>query len=141
MRLMPLEIHWMACWFRTILPAETDTRYPGATALPLDAFIRDYFAHTPPGSSIGIRLASVLLTLLFCLRRRKRLGKATRQERNAFLTRISTHRIYVIRELPMLLKLTAFLAWDAQDDVQRQLGVIGPLGLPSSWLQGGESHD
>lgn len=141
MRLLPFEIRWMTCWFRTILPNAQDTAYPGADTLPLDAFIRDYFAHTPPGSSIGIRLASVLLTLLLCLRKARPLQRIARQERAEFLARLSTHKIYVLRELPMLLKLTAFLAWDAQDEVHRQLGVIGPLGPPAQWLNTEDRHD
>jgi len=134
MRLTSTEIRWMECWFRTILPQDGETFLLGADALPLRSFIRDYFAHTPAGSSIGIRLASLLLTMMLCLRKRRRLDRVTRQERNDFLVRMSRSKIYIVRELPMLLKLTAFLAWDGQHGVHRQLGVIGPLGQPPHWL-------
>src|SRR5699024_10439961 len=125
-------------WFRTILPLEGETFLPGADALPLDAFIRDYFAHTPAGSSIGIRLASIFLTLGLCFRKRKPLKRISRKERAEFLTRTSASKMYIVRELPLLLKLTAFLAWDGMQSVHRALGVTGPMGPPAEWLSTGD---
>lgn len=134
MRLSNVEMAWMEVWFRTILPAGDESSFPNADALPLRAFIVDYFAHTPAGSSIGIRLASVVVTLLTVLRFRTRLRSIPREARHAWLATLGASKFYVVRELPMLLKLTAFMAWDAQHEVQRQLGVTGSLGEPAAWL-------
>lgn len=134
MRLTSAEMRWMEIWFRTILPTGSESTLPSADALPLRAFITDYFAHTPAGSSIGIRLASLVMTLLTVLRYRARLRSVPRPDRHAWLATVGSSRIYIARELPLLLKLTAFMAWDAQHEVQRQLGVTGSLGEPAAWL-------
>lgn len=134
MRLLSVETRWMELWFRTVLPLEGDTFLPGADNLPLAAFIDDYFAHTPAGSSIGIRLASILVTVLCALRFFRRPSRLRREERAQFLTNLNGSRIYIVRELPMLLKLTAFMAWDGLHSVQRGLGVTGSLGNPALWL-------
>src|SRR5690554_2929723 len=134
MRLFSFEIRWMERWFRSILPLEGDTYLPGAESLPIDAFIRDFFSHTPVGSAIGVRLASNLVTVLFFLRYGRRPFRQSRDVRNAWLQRLGDSRVYILRELPMLLKLTAFMAWDAQHSVHRALGVTGDLGRPAVWL-------
>ncbi len=138
MKLLSFEIHWMELWFKALLPHQNDTFLTGVDTLPLDAYIRDYFSHTPEGSSIGVRLASFVLAFLCFFRFFKPLSKLTREERGAYLTRVSTSNVYLLRELPMLLKITAFMAWDAQESVHRQLGVIGPMGPPAVWLESGE---
>lgn len=137
MRLTSIESRWMELWFRSILPGPEDTFLPSTEHLPLASFIEDFFAHTPMGSSIGVRLASLVVTLLTLLRFGRSPRRLSIEKRCAWLETLSGSSIYIVRELPMLLKLTAFMAWDAHHEVHRSLGVTGPLGPPADWVIGG----
>src|SRR5699024_495230 len=62
------EVRWMERWFRTILPNDGDTGFVGVNSLPIASFIRDYLGHTPFGSNLGVRIASIVLMALCSLR-------------------------------------------------------------------------
>lgn len=139
MRVTNYERRRIGVIFSSILPAAGDTSFPDATALPLDRFIDDFFAHTPPGSSVGVRLAALIICLASWLLAGRSFLRSTRAQQQALLARMASSRVYIVRELPTLMKLTAFMAWGGDPRVHAHVHVPLHDGRPAAWLESAPS--
>lgn len=135
MRVTTFEQRRLCAILASILPAAGDSQYPDAGALPLARFVDDFFAHTPPGSSIGVRLATWIICVASWLLTARSFLHSTRAQQAALLTRMSRSRVYIVRELPTLMKLTAFLAWGGDARVHALLDVPLHDGRSAAWVE------
>lgn len=134
MRVTAWERRQMATICRAILPQKGETFLPGAEELPLEAFVDEFFAYTPGGSSIGVRLATIIILVAALFRYGRSFGRLTREKQADLLNTMASSRWYIVREMPMLVKLMAFLAWDGDPRVHRALGVRMHDGSSPDWL-------
>lgn len=135
MKVSALERRWIASICQAILPKQGETFLPGGETLPIEAFVDEFFAYTPGGSSIGVRLATWVIMFVSLVRYGTRFGKLDRARQADLLNAMSSSKWYAIRELPMLLKLVAFMAWDGDPKVHRSLGVLLHDGSSPEWLE------
>lgn len=134
MRLCAFERRWLATICRAILPQRGETYLPGAEDLPIESFIDDFFAHTPGGSSIGVRLATWIIVIAALLRFGRGFGRLAREKQSQLLQGMVDSKFYVVRELPTLVKLVAFLAYDGEPELHRALGIRLYDGSKPAWM-------
>lgn len=135
MALRRFERRWLARILVTILPSGPDAELPGLEGVPVEAFL-DRVTSRAPAETVGaLRAAAWLVTwapLLWRLRMRPfaRLG---RDDREALLESMAGSRIYLLRQVPEMLKTLACLAWAGLPEVQRALGMPAPDPDPPAW--------
>jgi hypothetical protein len=137
--LWPLERRWMRTVFDTILPAGVDERLPlGAANVPFPRLVDELFRYAPGQFLLGLRAAlwvAYLSPLLWTLRT---LGGLAPERRVRHLERLAGSRVYFLREIPMLLKMVACLAYGAVPEVQSRVGLPPADEPPPAWLEPGE---
>ena len=101
----------------------------------MEAFIDEFFRYTPGGSSIGVRLATWIIMIVAFFRHGRSFGSLQREQQHALLNRMGSSRWYAIRELPVLVKLVAFLAWDGDPRVHKALDVQFMDGSGPQWFE------
>ena len=138
MKLFAFERRWLLCIMCAIVPGGPEgSGFPSPRELPLERFIDDFFRHTPPSSSIGVR-AGVWLVMVIALLRGLRFRPFTRmtaEEQAELLESMSGSRVYALREVPMLLKLTACLGYCGAPTVQRAFDVTAHDGRAPTWME------
>jgi len=136
MGLVGFEKRWLLEIFAVILPAKAHpTLSTGAADLPLGAFIDDFFRTAPLETRLGVRAALwvvVLSPLLFG--RAKTLLSLPPEEAAEVLRRLSGSRIYVLRELPMLIKMVACFGYAAFPEVRAEAGLPYRETQPPEWI-------
>ncbi|MFW5925170.1 MAG: hypothetical protein ACOCV4_03330 [Myxococcota bacterium] len=140
MRLRRFEERWMRLLFDAILPVDADPRLSSrAGDAPVGPLVDDLFRSAPGQFLLGLRAAIWVAygsALVFRLRTFRQL---TREERAQHLERLEGSRLYFLREIPMLLKMVASLAYGALPQVQAAAG-LPPAGEPApEWARGASS--
>jgi hypothetical protein len=120
------ERRWLAAVFETILPDGVVEGFPGASRVPLDRFVTDISGVAPWRMVMGVRLALWFVVFLGPLvalgRPRTFLGLAP-DDRLRLLRELHASHIYVVRELPVLLKSVACLGYCGLPEIQRRIGI------------------
>ena len=138
MRLFPFERRWFAIVFETILPAGASDKVPlGARDVPLLRFVDDLFASAPFRMLAGFRVALwvVFLAPLWLLGRPRLFGALSPGDRIDLLHRLRRNRVYMIRELPTLLKTVACLGYCGLPSVQAAIGYDRIDPTPPAWAR------
>jgi len=124
--------------FETVLPSGAAERMPfGAADVPMGRFLEDFFRHAPAQVRFGLRACTWLVALSapFVLGRfRTFLGLAP-GERLELLARFGRSSSYLVREVPLLFKTVACLAYCGLPDVQSRLGISPVDATPPSWAR------
>lgn len=131
------EQRMFAAIAEAVLPVRPEHGLGPATAqVPLDAFLRNLYANGPDRALLGVRAAIILVGLLplFLFRFRTFAGLSI-GARSQLLTSMSHSNFYIVRELPMLLKTVALMAWGALADVQRAVGLERVDTVPPDWMR------
>ncbi len=139
MRLFGFERRWLLSIFDTMLPSGASEQLSlGARDLPLERFVADVEANVPGRILLGLRAATWLVTFapLLLLRRFRRFPRLPRDDRLVLLDRLSHSRIYLLREIPVLLKMVACLGYCGMPEVQRQVGYEQVATEPPEWARG-----
>ncbi|RME56996.1 MAG: hypothetical protein D6795_00265 [Deltaproteobacteria bacterium] len=126
MKFFSFERRWLLGIFETILPGETNDRLEiGARDLPMAAFLDDFLAHAPWRMRAGLRVALwvVQFSPLFLLGRLSPFTRLSLEEGERCLTRLGENRSYLLRELPLLLKMVACMGFCGHPEVQRRIGI------------------
>ncbi len=108
---------------------------PGVAETDLRAFLRDLKANAPPLMRLGLFAATLVFMITpiitvylpvpaFLLRGRL-------LERH--VTKLVSHRVYVIRQVVFLLKMVGGLCWGEHADARRRLGRPELPADPRSW--------
>lgn len=127
----------MAEIFAAVLPSGASQRVPdGADTLPMASYADELARVAPTRVAVGFRAATwgiVLFGALLAGRRTLFLSHPP-AERARILDRLSRHRVYVVRELPTLMKVLATMGYFGAPDVQQRLGITQLDDLPPSWM-------
>lgn len=124
MRLTGFERRWMQGLFDAVLPSGADERLPlGAADAPDGALVDDLFRSAPTQFLLGLRAAIWVAYLSTWVFRLQGFGRLSRRERALHLERLAGSRLYFLREIPMLLKMVACLAYGALPEVQARVGL------------------
>jgi hypothetical protein len=136
MSLTSIERRWLCSIFATILPTSEADLSPSATDLPMERFVADLNRSAPSDFNLGLRVALwvVMLSPPFMLGRLHTFAGLSADERLAVLRRLAASEIYLLREVPLLLKMIGCLGYCGAPEVQSRLGI--PLSNPAvpAWL-------
>lgn len=136
MKLAAFEQRWFAEIFAAILPSNADA-LPGADTLPMASYAADLVASAPARTAFGFRAAAWIIVLLGALLsgRLRPFLTLPRDEQAAVLSSLARSPVYLIRELPTLMKVLATMGWAGVPDIQRQLGVTRVDTTPPHWAR------
>lgn len=137
MRLLSFERRWLRVVFEAIYPADAHPALPlGARDAPVDALLTEFEQCAPFDAGAGLRAAAWLVwfapVVLAPFRTFGGLDPAARAE---VLDRLGRSPFYVLREVPMLLKMVGGFAYGALPDVQRALGLPDPATSLPAWAR------
>ena len=139
------ETRWLLRIFDAIFPpAVPGGPTLGAADVPLDGLLVDIRASAPADFTLGVRAAAWVVTLFgpLLVGKLTRFSKLEREERAQVLEGLAGSRWYLLREIPMLLKMVASLGYAGAPDVQRQLGLPEvDAEAPAWWFRAAKSGD
>ncbi|MBX3129560.1 MAG: hypothetical protein KF718_22770 [Polyangiaceae bacterium] len=102
----------------------------------LGAFLQDLIATAPLSTLLGVKVFGWLLWLcpLVVLGRPRSFGGLAASERQLLLDALAAHRIYVVREMPLLFKALASFALLGLPESQARFGVEPRDITAPAWL-------
>ncbi|MCB9661068.1 MAG: hypothetical protein R3B40_23910 [Polyangiales bacterium] len=130
------ERRWLLRIFDAIYPANAPGGLRlGAADVPLEGLLADLRRHAPFDFMLGVRAAAWVVTLFgpLLIGRLRRFGSLLPNERADVLEGLAHHRLYLVRELPMLLKMVASLGYVGVPEVQRAIGLAVVDDTPPAW--------
>jgi len=122
--MMDFERAWLLAIFSAMLPSGHSERLPlGARDAPMEAFLDEFERTAPLDTRLGVRAALWVVTLapLPWLGRPRLFAGLAAPEQVALLEQMSASPIYLLRELPMLLKVIACMGYAAAPRVQARV--------------------
>jgi hypothetical protein len=129
MKMRPFELDWTAKMMDAVIPAGVEKDFPkSASETGAVKVLEELVAYTPFITALGLR-ASVwfieILGPLFAgrLRRFSRLDPGGREQ---VLAALYKSRVYFIRQMVLLIKMTACFGWGADPETRRGIGVTDP---------------
>ena len=134
--LLPFERRWLRAIWRAILPSEASPRLTtGADDLPMLAYFSDLMARSPLRFLLGFHAAIWIVGLapLFMLRRLRTFAGLPQSEGSALLDRMAHSDVYIVRELPTLLKMIVCLGYAGHPKVLDAVGIPND-GVPPDWV-------
>ena len=137
--MLAFERRWLLRIFDAVYPRQTPGGpASGAADVPLEGLITDLGSHAPFDFMLGLRAATWVVTLFgpLLVGRLRRFGSLPVSERGEVLEGLAHSRLYLLREIPMLLKMVASLGYVGMPDVQRELGLSVVDSQPPSWARG-----
>ncbi len=121
----PWERRWRDTLCAAMVPATGDD-LPGLESVDTGEFWREYERHAPELLRLGFRASVWALSLAPAVV----LGKPTtfaglaREDRDRLLEMVSSSRFYLVRQLPMTVKLLACFAYLRDDDVRTRISEL-----------------
>jgi hypothetical protein len=136
-KLLTFERRWLLSVFDAILPANASPTLPrGARELPLDRFVDDLTRVSPAQFRLGLRATIWLIALSpwFVLRRATTVAGLSLAERVVLLDRLVVSDHYIVRELPMMLKMLVGLGYCGVPEMQAAFQVKPRDATPADWV-------
>ena len=136
-RLSGFERRWFQAMVETILPSGASEQFPlGGQDVPLQRFLADFLRHAPLKIVVGLRatLLMIFLAPLFMSGMRRTFMALGVERREAAILRMRHSDVYVIRELPVLLKTIGCMAVLGVPEVQRSLGMAQVDTCSPDWV-------
>lgn len=124
--------------FEILLPRGGHPRLPlGAADMPLVPFAERWLLEAPADVRVGFRVALRVLAWapLLTLSGIRPLRALEPDARIAVLERLSRHRLYLLRELPLLVKTVACTGYCAHPAVREGIGLPDHVEGPPRWLE------
>lgn len=128
MRLLRAEERWLRSELLALIPSEGDIPLSAEDAGAVDIF-RDMLEHLPVITGMSLHAAVVFVEFagpLFGLKKTGRFSRLVDDQKTACLSALSSSRLYLARQMVMLLKMIACLGWGADPRVRRSLGYDRP---------------
>lgn len=138
MRLLSFERRWFATIFAAILPSNAHpTLTEGADTLPMGRYADELVQRAPARVAFGFRGAALLIVLFGAALagRWKPFLWLTQPQQAQVLDAMTHHNLYLVRELPTLMKVLATMGYAGAPHIQQQLGVVRVDETPPSWMQ------
>jgi hypothetical protein len=136
MRMSRLERRWLLTIFDAMVPGPAD----GGLAIgggddAVGRFLDDLERRAPLEPRLGLRVAVWVVTLgpIFWRLRLRPFGRLKRAERVEFLDAMAAHPVYVLRELPVLLKTFLCMGLFALPPAQRAMGMPAADAQTPTW--------
>lgn len=132
------ELRWAERIFDAVFPAGVEGGLAkGARDFPLRGLLVDVSRCAPRDFVFGLRAGIWLVTLAgpLLVGRLRRFGALSIDERAAVLQAMTESRFYLVREIPMLLKMVAGLGYAAFPEVQRAAGLETVDATPPAWAE------
>lgn len=139
MRMSRLERRWLLGIFEAMAPGpERGGLAIGGGDVGVARFLDDLEARAPLEPRVGLRLAVWLVTLgpIVWRFRLRTFGRLSRADQVAFLDAMAAHRVYVLREIPMLLKTIMCMGLFALPAAQRAMGMPTTDEQAPRWAAG-----
>lgn len=104
----------------------------GAKDVAFGAYLDDYFASCPALSTITIRLGLFLIQIfpLFFTGKLKFFTSLSVSDKEAYMEKWSKSRIYVMRQIALLVKMVGAFGYCGFPEVQRQMGIVKEKQFP-----------
>jgi hypothetical protein len=139
MSLFAFERRWLVSIFQAIFPNEppASIRGEGQDDPFLARFLHSFFAGAPSQVRWGVRLAAWFITFYpLCWRLKCRtFHRLSAQDQEACLMSLGASRFYMIREIPMLLKIVSAMGIFGLPAQQTRLGAKIPDREPPAWFR------
>ena len=128
-------------WF--LVKSALSTLYPRTDNLPgvADTGLDEFLGRLRREAPLSMRIALIFGGIFFALSPVLTLGLPvpicflSERLRDKHAYKIATHSNYIIRQLVMLLKMTASLAWGADPQVRAKMGLEPYPPDPGTWRQ------
>lgn len=133
MKLTALEKRSALSIYEAIFPSSAgETISLGARDVAMGAYLDDYFASCPALSTITIRLGLFLMQILplFFIGKLKLFKNLSKPDKEKYLERWSKNKIYLIRQLALLVKVVGAFGYCGFPEVQRQMGIVKEKQFP-----------
>ncbi len=117
------ELRWREALCAAMIPASSQGSLPGSGDIDTEDFWKEYEEAAPGLLRFGLRASVWALTFspVAYLRTIKRFEQLTDAERDAVLRKMSQSQLYLIRQLPLTIKLMTCFAYLRDDDVRAQV--------------------
>lgn len=119
--------------YEAIFPSgASETITLGARDVALGAYLDDYFETCPALSTITIRLGLFVMQILpfFFTGKLKLFKNLKKQDKEKYLEKWAKNRIYLIRQLALLVKMVGAFGYCGFPEVQHQMGIVKEKQLP-----------
>lgn len=139
MKLWRFEQRWMGDVLDTMLPSQRGDLIP--TTDPdserVTTFFDSFLARAPFDAGIGVRAAIWIITFgtIFWRLKLRTFGRLPLEERVQFLHTLAQSDIYVLREIPTLVKTVGCFALFSEKHTHIALGSQTHSGRPPLWLE------
>ncbi|MFO8055722.1 MAG: hypothetical protein R6V10_00305 [bacterium] len=128
MGLFGAEEKWLRSELLALIPSEGDIPLSANDTGAADIF-RDMLEHLPALTGLSLHAAVVFVEFagpLFGLKKTGRFSRLSEDQKIECLSALSSSRLYLARQMVMLLKMIACLGWGADPRVRRSLGYDRP---------------
>ena len=121
----PWERRWRDALCAAMVPAATST-LPGLDSVDTAEFWREYERHAPELLRLGFRASVWALSLApaVVLGKPTTFARLTTEDRDRLLEEVSASRFYLVRQLPMTVKLLSCFAYLRDDDVRARVSQL-----------------
>lgn len=130
MRIFAFERRWVSAQLEALIPAGGGERYPwSATDTGAEGVFEEMLLYLPWFTAFGLRAAVVFVEMLgprLGLTRFGRFSRLSAADQEECLTRLSQKDNYLLRQIVLLLKSVALLAWCGDPRVREALGHHRP---------------
>lgn len=129
MKMWAFELDWTAKMMDTIIPPGVEDKFPqSASETGAVKILDEMVQYTPFITAFGLRAAIWLIEFfgpLISSGRPRRFSKLEPASREQVLKNMYQSKVYLIRQLVLLIKMTACFGWGASPGVRKALGAEG----------------
>jgi len=129
MKMWAFELDWTAKMMDTVIPPGIEEKFPqSASETGAVKILDEMVQYTPFITAFGLRAAVWLIEIfgpLLFAGRFRRFSKLDPSSREEVLDKMYKSKIYLIRQLVLLIKMTACFGWGAHPEVRKALGDEG----------------
>lgn len=138
MVLLGCERRWLLMVFDAIVPkGEGDGILLGARDVPMGRFLDDLFRSAPAHFCLGLKACIWFVTFapVFVIGKFRTFGGLAAADRLRLLEKLGESDVYVVREMPLLFKTVACLAFCGLPEVQTRVGIAPVDPSPPAWAR------
>jgi len=129
MKMQAFELEWTAKMMDAIIPPGVENDFPkSASDTGAVKVLEELVRYTPFFTALGLRAAIWFIEILGPLLsgRLRRFSKLDPAGRVQVLAKMYQSKIYFIRQMVLLVKMTACFGWGVDPETRRGIGVTDP---------------
>ena len=123
----PWEARWRDALCSAMVPDTTDPALPGLGDVDTAAFWDEYQRTAPALLRLGFRMSVWALTLAppVLLGKPRTFARLAPEDRDRLLDKVTRSRFYLVRQLPLTVKLLSCFAYLRDDEVRARVEELG----------------